>query len=149
MLGLASTGVVSQLVGCSLVLLCFAAASVGLLPYPHRLLNRLHLATTGVLLAVVWLNLLVAVAEEGTGGLPGASLGQQGAAVLQAVSVALIVVMLTLLLALCAARGWRALVRLLDVDCDGVIGRKDLAAAPQQLVRCCCSCVVRQRSQKR
>jgi len=64
-LGLASTGVISQLVGCSLVLLAFCSANMGLLPYPYRLLNRLHLSSAGVLLAVVWLNLFVAVGEEG------------------------------------------------------------------------------------
>lgn len=59
MLGLASTGASSQLLACGLVLLVSFAAVLALLPYPCTMLNKLHLASSGVLLAVVWLNLLI------------------------------------------------------------------------------------------
>lgn len=125
-LGLASTGVISQLVGCSLVLLGYCAATMGLLPYPYRLLNRLHLGSTGVLLAVLWLNLFVAVGEEG-GMLSGGMSPKQSLA-LQLLSVALVIMMILILLCMCTVRLYRKVKGVLDVDGDGKISRSDIQA---------------------
>eukprot|EP00775_Hariotina_reticulata_P014566 gene14566-14695_t len=130
-LGLASTGVISQLLGCSLVLLAFCSANMGLLPYPYRLLNRLHLGSAGVLLAVVWLNLFVAVGEEG-GVLSGGISGKHSV-VLQLISVALVVVMIGVLVYLCAVRGYRKMVEIFDVDGDGKISWSDIRAFMHKL----------------
>jgi hypothetical protein len=125
-LGLASTGVISQLVGCSLVLLGFCAATMGLLPYPYRVLNRLHLGCAAVLLAVVWLNLFVAVGEEG-GALSGGISGSHSLA-LQLLSVALVVLMVAIMLAMCCVMFYRKAVELLDDDGDGRVSAADLRA---------------------
>jgi hypothetical protein len=125
-LGLASTGVISQLVGCSLVLLGFCAATMGLLPYPYRVLNRLHLGCAAVLLAVVWLNLFVAVGEEG-GVLSGGISGGHSLA-LQLLSVALVVIMVAIMLGMCCVMFYRKAVELLDDDGDGRISWADLQA---------------------
>jgi hypothetical protein len=125
-LGLASTGVISQLVGCSLVLLGFCAATMGLLPYPYRVLNRLHLGCAAVLLAVVWLNLFVAVGEEG-GALSGGISGGHSLA-LQLLSVALVVLMVAVMLAMCCVMFYRKAVELLDDDGDGRVSMADLHA---------------------
>uniref|UniRef100_A0A383W6F7 EF-hand domain-containing protein n=4 Tax=Tetradesmus obliquus TaxID=3088 RepID=A0A383W6F7_TETOB len=130
-LGLASTGVISQLVGCSLVLLGFAAATMGLLPYPYRVLNRLHLACAAVLLAVVWLNLFVAVGEEG-GALSGGISGGHSLA-LQLLSVALVVAMVAVLLGMCGVMFYRKAVELLDADGDGRISWGDLQVNVAQM----------------
>lgn len=125
-LGLASTGVISQLVGCSFVLLGFCAATMGLLPYPYRVLNRLHLGSAGVLLAVVWLNLFVAVGEEG--GVLSGGISRHSSLALQLLSVALVVMMVAVLLGMCGHMLYRKLVELLDVDKDGRISWADLTA---------------------
>jgi hypothetical protein len=125
-LGLASTGVISQLVGCSLVLLGFCAATMGLLPYPYRVLNRLHLGCAAVLLAVVWLNLFVAVGEEG-GALSGGISGGHSLA-LQLLSVALVVLMVAIMLAMCCLMFYRKAVELLDDDGDGSVSVADVRA---------------------
>lgn len=130
-LGLASTGVISQLVGCSLVLLGFCAATMGLLPYPYRLLNRLHLGSAGVLLAVVWLNLFIAVGEEG--GILSGGISPKHSLALQLLSVALVVLMILLLLCMCTVRLYRKVRGYLDVDGDGKISWADIQAVLARL----------------
>lgn len=132
-LGLASTGVISQLVGCCFVLLGFCAATMGLLPYPYRLLNRLHLGSAGVLLAVVWLNLFVAVGEEG--GLLSGGISLNHSLALQFLSVVLVIIMILLLLSLCGVKLFQKVKAYLDVDKDGKISCSDMQALLARL-RC-------------
>ncbi|WIA29337.1 hypothetical protein OEZ86_011842 [Tetradesmus obliquus] len=102
-LGFESTGVLSQLMACGALLLGYCAALMGLLPYPYRLLNRLHLAAGGVLLAVVWINLYIATDGDAGDALSAAALGRRSLG-LQLLSVVLVLAMVALLLLMFAVR---------------------------------------------
>eukprot|EP00883_Tetradesmus_obliquus_P004153 jgi/Sobl393_1/14475/SZX77538.1 len=102
-LGFESTGVLSQLMACGALLLGYCAALMGLLPYPYRLLNRLHLAAGGVLLAVVWINLYIATDGDAGDALSAAALGRRSLG-LQLLSVVLVLAMVALLLLMFSCR---------------------------------------------
>lgn len=131
-LGLASIGQMSQLIACSVVIGGYCTAIMGFLPYPYVLLNRLHLGCAGVLLAVLWLNLFVALGEEG--GLLSEGISPQQSLVLQLLSVVIVIVMTLLLLCMCKIRLYRSLQGILDVDGDGRISWADLRAVSARLV---------------
>ncbi|WIA09254.1 hypothetical protein OEZ85_008662 [Tetradesmus obliquus] len=133
-LGFESTGVLSQLMACGALLLGYCAALMGLLPYPYRLLNRLHLAAGGVLLAVVWINLYIATDGDAGDALSAAALGRRSLG-LQLLSVVLVLAMVALLLLMFAVRVARQVKAVLDVDGDGRVSRADIDALLARLQR--------------
>ncbi|WIA09259.1 hypothetical protein OEZ85_008667 [Tetradesmus obliquus] len=133
-LGFESTGVLSQLMACGALLLGYCAALMGLLPYPYRLLNRLHLAAGGVLLAVVWINLYIATDGDAGDALSTAALGRRSLG-LQLLSVVLVLTMVALLLLMFAVRVARQVKAVLDVDGDGRVSRADIDALLARLQR--------------
>jgi hypothetical protein len=130
-LGFESTGVLSQLMACGCVLLAYCAALMGLLPYPYRVLNRLHLSAGGVLLTVVWINLYIATEDQGD-VLSAAAIGRRALG-LQFLSVVLVLAMVAVLLLMFAFRIYRQVMAVLDVDQDGKISRADINALLQKL----------------
>jgi hypothetical protein len=130
-LGFESTGVLSQLMACACVLLAYCAALMGLLPYPYRVLNRLHLSAGGVLLTVVWINLYIATDDEGD-VLSAATTGRRALG-LQFLSVILVIAMVAVLLVMFGFRVYRQVMAVLDVDQDGKISKADINALLQKL----------------
>jgi hypothetical protein len=130
-LGFESTGVLSQLMACGFVLLGYCAALMGLLPYPYRVLNRLHLSAGGVLLTVVWINLYIATDDEGD-ALSAATVGRRSLG-LQFLSVILVIAMVAVLLLMFAFRVYRQVKLVLDVDGDGKISKADIDALLKRL----------------
>ncbi|KAF6262547.1 hypothetical protein COO60DRAFT_614750 [Scenedesmus sp. NREL 46B-D3] len=130
-LGFESTGVLSQLMACGCVLLAYCAALMGLLPYPYRVLNRLHLSAGGVLLTVVWINLYIATDDEGDALSAGAS-GRRSLG-LQFLSVILVLAMVAVLLMLFGFRVYKQVMAVLDVDKDGKVSKADIVALLQKL----------------
>ncbi len=137
-LGLGSSGAAAQLTGCAAVLLAYCCALMCLLPYPFRMLNRLHLATDAVLLSVVWANLYVLIAGQDRGAALSLGIPPIQSAALQIASIAIVLGMMTLLLTLCAVQMWRQFAPMLDVDGDGRVSGADIVAT---LRRVCASTV--------
>lgn len=131
-LGLESTGIESQLLACTLVLLAYVGAVMGMLPYPYRVLNRLHLSSGLVLLAVVWINLFVAAGDDEGDALSAGMMGRRSLG-LQLLSVLLTIGMVLVLLIMFGVRLYRQVKTILDVDQDGKVTMADINALLQKL----------------